>query len=99
MLDALFESSEFLAGVLSGCACIENNFYRNNSTRKSEVERATIEIYKAIFRYAAELLAVQNASVGRRILASVASITDQRPTGLRSSVEKGMAEALPMGAI
>ncbi|CAG8910002.1 unnamed protein product [Penicillium egyptiacum] len=85
--DALFESSEFLAGVLSGCAYIESNFCRNNTTGKSEIERATIEIYKAILRYAAELLVVQNASVGRRILDSVTPITDQRLTELRSSVE------------
>jgi hypothetical protein len=85
--DALFESSEFLADVPSGCAYIENNFYRDNVTAKPEIERATIHIYKAILRYAAELLALQNASVRRRILESVTPITDQRLTGLRSSVE------------
>ncbi|KAL4912441.1 hypothetical protein BDW62DRAFT_206493 [Aspergillus aurantiobrunneus] len=85
--DALFESSEFLAGVLSRCAYIENNFYQNNTAGKSEIERAIIEIYKAILRYAAELLAVQNASVGRRILDSVTLISDQRLMELRTSIE------------
>ncbi|RHZ45338.1 uncharacterized protein CDV56_101429 [Aspergillus thermomutatus] len=62
-------------------------FYRNGAISKSEIERAIIEIYKAVLRYAAELLAVQNASVGRRILDSVTPITGQRLTELRSSVE------------
>jgi hypothetical protein len=85
--DALFESSEFLAGVLSGCAYIENKFYRDNATAKSEIERATVEIYKAILRYAAEVLAVQNSGVGRKILDSVTPISGQRLTELRTSIE------------
>jgi hypothetical protein len=85
--DALFESSEFLAGVLSGCAYIETKFYRDNATAKSEIERATVAIYKAILRYAAEVLAVQNAGVGMRILDSVTPISDQRLTELRTSIE------------
>ncbi|KAL4738277.1 WD40 repeat-like protein [Aspergillus similis] len=87
--DALFKSSEFLADVLSRCAYIENNFYRDNTTAKSEIECAIIEIYKEILRYAAELFALQNASVGRKILDSVTPITNQRLTELRSSVENG----------
>ncbi|KAL3428820.1 hypothetical protein BDV09DRAFT_203834 [Aspergillus tetrazonus] len=85
--DALFKSSEFLADVLSRCAYIENNFYRDNTTAKSEIERAIIEIYKEILRYAAELLALQNASVRQRIVNSITPITNQRLTELRSSVE------------
>ncbi|KAL4980453.1 hypothetical protein BDW66DRAFT_147394 [Aspergillus desertorum] len=85
--DALFESSEFLAGVLSGCAYIENNCHQNNTAGKSEIERVTIEFYKAILRNAAELLAVQNASVGRRILDSLTLISDQRLMELRTSIE------------
>ncbi|KAH3293674.1 hypothetical protein KXV87_007259, partial [Aspergillus fumigatus] len=85
--DALFESSEFLAEVLSGCAYIETTFYQNGPIAKSKIESATVGIYKAILRYAAEVLTAQNAGVGRKILYSVTPITDQRLMELRSSVE------------
>jgi hypothetical protein len=73
--------------VLSGCAYIENKFYRDNATAKLQLERATVEIYKTILRYAAEVLAAQNAGVGRRILDSVTPISDQCLTELRTSIE------------
>ncbi|KAH2139840.1 hypothetical protein KXV68_008081, partial [Aspergillus fumigatus] len=85
--DALFESSEFLAEVLSGCAYIETTFYQNGPIAKSKIESATVGIYKAILRYAAEVLTAQNAGVGRKILYSVTPMTDQRLMELRSSVE------------
>jgi type II secretory pathway predicted ATPase ExeA len=85
--DALFESSELLASVLTECAYIENNLYRDKATANSEIERVTVEVYKAILRYAAELLVLQKASVGRRILDTVTPISDQRLTRLRSSIQ------------
>jgi type II secretory pathway predicted ATPase ExeA len=85
--DALFESSELLATVLTECAYIENNFYQDKATANSEIERVTVEVYKAILRYAAELLVFQKASVGRRILDTVTPISDQRLTRLRSSIQ------------
>ncbi|KAF4232367.1 hypothetical protein CNMCM6805_010013 [Aspergillus fumigatiaffinis] len=87
MQEALFESSEFLAEVLIECAYIETTFYQNEPIAKSKINSATVGIYKAILRYAAEVLTVQNAGVGRKILYSVTPITDQRLTELRSSVE------------
>ncbi|GFF94895.1 WD40 repeat-like protein [Aspergillus lentulus] len=84
---ALFKSSEFLAEVLIECAYIKTTFYQNEPIARSKINSATIGIYKAILRYAAEVLTIQNASVGRKILYSVTPITDQRLTELRSSVE------------
>ncbi|KAJ5253778.1 WD40 repeat-like protein [Penicillium chrysogenum] len=86
--DALFESSEYLAGTITRCAYIEQRFYCNSSKKKIEIGRATIRVYMAILRYAAELLATQQASIGKRVLISVTPITDQRLTELRSSIEE-----------
>ncbi|KAI9036194.1 WD40 repeat-like protein [Aspergillus affinis] len=86
--DALFESSEYLADTITRCTYIEQRFYRNSSKEKIEIGRATIRVYTAILRYAAELLATQQPSIGKRVLISVIPLTDQRLTGLRSSIEE-----------
>lgn len=86
--DALFESSEYLADTITQCAYIEKKFYRNSFEKKIEIGRATIRVYIAILQYAAELLATQQASIGKKVLISVTQITDQRLTELRSSIEE-----------
>lgn len=85
--DALFESSEFLAEVVSGCAYIETKFHQNGLVARSKVASTLIEVYKAILRYAAEVLVVEDRTVRKKILDSAIPITDQRLTRLRSSVD------------
>ncbi|KAL4889237.1 hypothetical protein BDV59DRAFT_186778 [Aspergillus ambiguus] len=85
--DALFESSEYLADTITRCTYIEQRFYHNKSKKNIEIGRAMIEVYKAILRYAAELLVTQQASTRKKMLISVTLITNQRLTELRSSIE------------
>jgi len=84
--DAWFGSSEYLANILARCAYVEKNFYRDDSRERTEIGRAIIKVYKAILRYAAEVLVSQRPSVGRWILDTVTAITRQRLTELQSSV-------------
>ena len=86
--DALFESSEYLADTIAQCAYIEQRLYRNSSKKRIEIGRATIRVYIAILQYAAELLATQQAGIGKKVLISVTPITDQRLTELRSCIEE-----------
>lgn len=85
--DALFSSSEYLADVLARCACIENNFYRNERSHiKCELESAIVLTYRAILQYAAEVWTAQNPSAGKKVLNVVIAITDQPLTDLKSCV-------------
>ncbi|KAB8238953.1 YVTN repeat-like/Quino protein amine dehydrogenase [Aspergillus alliaceus] len=52
--DALFKSSDYLADVLTQCAFIEKNFYRNTrSGNQQDIENSLIRLYQAILHYTA----------------------------------------------
>ncbi|KAF7595224.1 hypothetical protein BBP40_006970 [Aspergillus hancockii] len=86
--DALFDSSEYLADVLTRCAYIEKEIYRNDYRERAEVGRAIVGVYKVILQYAAEVLTAQKYSIGRRIQDSVTAITKQRLMELQTSVKE-----------
>ena len=54
--DALFDSSEYLADVLSRCAFLEEQFYQSTDAAivNDEKEQSIIRVYIAILRYAAK---------------------------------------------
>jgi hypothetical protein len=87
--DALFESSEYLADVLTQCAFIEKNFYLNgHSSIKEDVGNALVRLYGAILRYTVQIRDAQHPSVGRKVLDCVTAITKHPLTTLQASVDK-----------
>lgn len=87
--DALFESSEYLADVLTQCAFIEKNFYRGGDLPiKDDLGNAIVRLYRAILHYAAQIRNAQDPSMGRKLLDCVTAITEHPLTKLKGSVEK-----------
>jgi type II secretory pathway predicted ATPase ExeA len=87
--DALFESSEYLADVLTHCAFIEKHSYLNSSfSIKDDLGKAMTRLYTAILHYTAQIRKSQDPSTGRKLLDCVTAITEQPLTELKASVEK-----------
>jgi type II secretory pathway predicted ATPase ExeA len=86
--DALFESSEYLADILTQCAFIEKNFYHNsNFSIKDDLGKALVKLYRAILHYTAQIRKAQDPSMGRKLLDYVTAITEHPLTELKTSVE------------
>ncbi|KAE8390287.1 hypothetical protein BDV23DRAFT_183579 [Aspergillus alliaceus] len=87
--DTLFESSEYLADVLTQCAFIEKNFYlRGNFSIKDVLGNAIVRLYQAILQYTAQIRNAQDPSAGRKLLDWVTAITEHPLTELKASVGK-----------
>ncbi|KAJ5618518.1 NACHT and WD40 domain protein [Penicillium herquei] len=89
--DAMFESSEYLADILTYCSFVEKKFYREESTNTKTcyVENSLIRLYKAILCYVAQVQKWQKANTGRRLLDTLASnAASKNPlTALKESVK------------
>ncbi|GKZ85256.1 hypothetical protein AnigIFM56816_011022 [Aspergillus niger] len=87
--EALFESSVYLAEILTYGAFVEKNFYedRNAVTNSRPVEEALIRLYKAILCYAAQIQQMHDASIGRKIFNTVTSNLQQSLTTLQAVAE------------
>jgi hypothetical protein len=79
--DALFDSSGYLADLLTRCAFIEEQFYHglDPGRHNTEKERSIVRTYVAILQYSAKVRRVQQAGTGKNI---VESITDGPSTQL-----------------
>ncbi|KAE8311019.1 hypothetical protein BDV41DRAFT_357646 [Aspergillus transmontanensis] len=87
--DALFDSSEYLADILTQCAFIEKKYYLDGSSKtKEDLGNALIKLYRAILHYTALVQMTQKASIGRKLQNSVTIITEHPLTELKNSVEK-----------
>jgi hypothetical protein len=87
--DALFQSSEYLADLLTQCAFVERNFYiGSNFNKKDDLGNALTRLYRAILHYTAEIRNTQDPSMGRKLLNCVTAITDHPLTVLKVSVDK-----------
>ncbi|KAJ6024792.1 hypothetical protein N7540_005589 [Penicillium herquei] len=87
--NALFESSEYLADVITQCAFIEQRFYRNGHPDiRGHIETAIINLYKVILRYSAQIRNAQQHSVERNLSDCFTAITGHPLTELKTSVEK-----------
>ncbi|KAL4756008.1 uncharacterized protein BDW70DRAFT_166876 [Aspergillus foveolatus] len=85
----LFESSEYLADVLTQCAYIEDKIYTScNDKIKGDLGCAIIRLYRAILHYTAQIRTAQDPSMGRKLLDYVTAITEHPLTELKASVEK-----------
>ncbi|PIG89297.1 hypothetical protein AARAC_010795 [Aspergillus arachidicola] len=86
---ALFESSDYLADLLTQCAFIEKNYYLDSSSSiKENVGSALIRLYTAILHYTALIRKTQDANMGRKLLDCVTALTEHPLTELKNSVEK-----------
>jgi Mrp family chromosome partitioning ATPase len=88
--DALFNSSEYLADLLTRCAFIEEQFYRDSSPiiRNAEKERSIVRVYVAMLQYSAEVRRAQQFGKGKDIMESVTAVTSQQLAELKKTVQK-----------
>ncbi|KAJ5716464.1 hypothetical protein N7493_008375 [Penicillium malachiteum] len=87
--NALFESSEYLADVITQCAFVEQRFYLDgDSDIRGHVESAIINLYKAILRYSAQIRNSQQSGIGRNLSDCFTAITGHPLTELKTSVEE-----------
>ncbi|KAJ5718775.1 hypothetical protein N7488_004421 [Penicillium malachiteum] len=87
--NALFESSEYLADVITQCAFIEQRFYLGGHPDiQRHVETAIINLYKAILHYSAQIWNAQQPDIGRNLSDCFTTITGHPLTELKISVEK-----------
>ncbi|KAL4990417.1 hypothetical protein BDW68DRAFT_175125 [Aspergillus falconensis] len=87
--NALFESSEYLADVLTQCAYIEDKVYLNSSHDiKTDLGNALVRLYGAVLHYTAQIRTAQDPSLGRQLLDCVTAITEHPLTELKTLVEK-----------
>ncbi|RAL04144.1 NACHT and WD40 domain protein [Aspergillus ibericus CBS 121593] len=92
--DSLFESSEYLADVLTYSAFIEQNFHekKKRNLENHLVEDALIRLYKAILSYVVQIRKFQEASVGERVLNTLTDSLQQPLIALKTSVENEKAK-------
>ncbi|KAK6810873.1 hypothetical protein RU639_013594 [Aspergillus parasiticus] len=87
--DALFESSDYLADVLTQCAFIEQKFYcESRSGNQQDFGNILIRLYRAILSYTAVVQQNQSASKGKKLLDCVSAITEHPLTELKALIEK-----------
>ncbi|KAE8132448.1 hypothetical protein BDV38DRAFT_275127 [Aspergillus pseudotamarii] len=87
--DALFESSDYLADVLTQCAFIELKFYREGkSSNPEDLESPLVRLYIAILHYTALVQKARSASKTKKLLDCITAITEHPLTELKTLVEK-----------
>ncbi|KAJ5618683.1 hypothetical protein N7528_006794 [Penicillium herquei] len=88
--DALVESSEYLADLLSRCAFIEEQFYHNSEPgiRNGEKERSIVRIYGAVFQYTIAIRKSQDFNKGEEIVNSITAGASQQLEQLKTSIKE-----------
>lgn len=66
--DAIMEASEYLAGVLTYHAIIDNHYRHENTESNNGLENALIDVYTAILRYTAEVKRAAEEGIGSMLL-------------------------------
>ncbi|KAJ5671269.1 hypothetical protein N7507_000396 [Penicillium longicatenatum] len=88
--NALFESSEYLADVITQCAFIEHQKFDFDSDSKirGHVESALIKVYKAILCYSGYVHEAQEPGLGRTLSDCFTAISGHPFEELKDCVEK-----------
>ncbi|KAL4935443.1 hypothetical protein BDV06DRAFT_217427 [Aspergillus oleicola] len=88
--DAFFDSSEYLADLLTRCAFVEEQFYggRDPVLANVEKEQSIVRVYVAILRYSAEVRRVQQFNKGKDIVESITAVTSQQLIQLKTSIKE-----------
>ncbi|GLA95787.1 hypothetical protein AtubIFM61612_008635 [Aspergillus tubingensis] len=80
--------AEYLAGILSYYAIVDNHYRERKVESDRELEDALIEVYIAVLQYAAEVKKAEQESNAARILKSVTALVQQPFKELKGTVEK-----------
>jgi hypothetical protein len=88
--DALFDSSGYLADLLTRCAFIEEQFYRDSGPVRQNIEkeRSIVRTYVAILQYSARVRRVQQSGTGRDIMESITDGPSTQLAQLKLTIEK-----------
>ncbi|GLB11572.1 hypothetical protein AtubIFM57258_008442 [Aspergillus tubingensis] len=80
--------AEYLAGILSYYAIVDNHYRERKVESDRELEDALVEVYIAVLQYAAEVKKAEQESNAARILKSVTALVQQPFKELKGTVEK-----------
>ncbi|KAL4815688.1 hypothetical protein BDW67DRAFT_176016 [Aspergillus spinulosporus] len=88
--DALFETSGYLADLLTRCAFIEEQFYCGPGPvlLNAEKERSIVQVYVAILQYSAEVRRVQQFGTANDIVASITGVASKQLADLKTLIKK-----------
>ncbi|EDN05634.1 predicted protein [Histoplasma mississippiense (nom. inval.)] len=88
--DALFNSSEYLADLLTRCAFIEEQFYDGSGSViiNAEKEGSIVRVYVAILRYSAEVRRVQLLNKRKDIMESIMAVISKQLAQLKTSIKE-----------
>lgn len=82
-----FESSAFLADILSRTTLYEIHYFKKSSDMKGTIEKALLHVYIAILNYSAEVIRVGRSGVGKRILKSILALNQVPLTDIKSAIQ------------
>ncbi|KAJ5728934.1 uncharacterized protein N7483_003442 [Penicillium malachiteum] len=91
--DLVVNASEYLAGVLSYHAIIDNNYRFEYSQANEGLEDALVEVYTATLKYAAEVEKAKRESHGRRFYNNITALVENPLEDLKASVG-GMSDVV-----
>ncbi|KAL6230102.1 hypothetical protein BDW75DRAFT_249043 [Aspergillus navahoensis] len=88
--DALFETSGYLADLLTRCAFIEEQFYRGPAPvlQNAEKEQSIVRVYVAILQYSAEVRKIQEFGTAKDIVESITGVASKQLAQLKSSIKE-----------
>jgi Mrp family chromosome partitioning ATPase len=88
--DALFDTSGYLADLLTRCAFIEEQFYRGPGPvlQNVEKERSIVRVYTAILQYSAEVRKVQQFGTANDIVESITGVASEQLAKLKTSIKE-----------
>ncbi|OJI81520.1 hypothetical protein ASPTUDRAFT_58772 [Aspergillus tubingensis CBS 134.48] len=86
--DEILHAAEYLAGILSYYAIVDNHYRERKVESDRELEDALVEVYIAVLQYAAEVKKAEQESNAARMLKSITALVQQPFKELKRTVEK-----------
>ncbi|OJZ87121.1 hypothetical protein ASPFODRAFT_44747 [Aspergillus luchuensis CBS 106.47] len=86
--DDIFHAAEYLTGILSYYAILENHYRDRKVESDRGLEDALVEVYTAILQYTAEVKKAENESKAARVGESIRALVQESLKELKETVEK-----------
>ncbi|KAI3058977.1 hypothetical protein CBS147352_987 [Aspergillus niger] len=86
--DEIFHAAEYLAGILSYYAIVDNHYRERKAESDEGLEDALVEVYTAVLQYTVEVKKAENESKAARTLKSITALVQKPFKELKEAVEK-----------
>ncbi|KAH8430499.1 uncharacterized protein LDX57_008161 [Aspergillus melleus] len=86
--DDIFQAAEYLAGILSYYAIVDNHYRDRKVESDQGLEDALLEVYTAVLQYAAVVKKAEQESGAARVGKSITALVEQPLKDLKETVEK-----------